>query len=389
MAHPPSLVLTTRDHLRPGVLQTWDPDPERVLTARIGSRNHPDVHNPASGVWRFCAHQSGERGRVTTVVAMTTIRRVWHAVLAASLVPFAGWTAVRLLGAEHGAPFMQLMAFTPYVAAGSLVPLTAAALTRRWWHAAAAGLLTVALAGFVLPRAVGDGDATASSGTPLRVLSSNLLIGGADVETVVDLVRAQRSDVLAVQELTPPAAAGLDAAGLAALMPYRTVHALPGSGGSAVYSRYPLRGVGLRTLPAGHTQAYATVTVPGAGPVIVESVHPCAPSNDRAARSWAYEMTLQPAATPSGTPRILVGDFNSTLDHGAMRHLIGTGYRDAAEVTGAGLRPTWPFLGHRVPPVTIDHVLADRRIGIRSLSVHAVPGSDHRAVAAELTLPGA
>jgi endonuclease/exonuclease/phosphatase family metal-dependent hydrolase len=39
--------------------------------------------------------------------------------------------------------------------------------------------------------------------------------------------------------------------------------------------------------------------------------------------------------------------------------------------------------------VVIDHVLVDRRIGVRGVSVHAVAGSDHRAVVAELSLPAA
>jgi endonuclease/exonuclease/phosphatase (EEP) superfamily protein YafD len=323
---------------------------------------------------------------------MFVAQRAWQVILSASLVPFAGWAAVRLLGVEHGTPSIQLMAFTPYVAAASLVPLAACLLTRRWWHAAVAVCVTVVLLAVVLPRAVPDGTPTAASGHRLRVLSANLLFGMADVAAVAGLARTSRADVLAVQELTPEAAVALDRQGLATLMPYRMVYALPGSGGSGVFSRHPLRGKGLRQMPAGHTQAYATLLAPGARPVVVESAHPCAPSDRRSARHWAHEITLQPAATPEGTPRILIGDFNSTLDHEGLRRLISTGYRDAAEVVGAGLRPTWPFLGNevmgqRVPPVTIDHVLADRRIGVVSAAVHDIPGSDHRAVSAELVLP--
>jgi hypothetical protein len=35
----------------------------------------------------------------------------------------------------------------------------------------------------------------------------------------------------------------------------------------------------------------------------------------------------------------------------------------------------------------IDHVLADKRVGVRTVSVHTIPGTDHRAVFAELVLP--
>jgi endonuclease/exonuclease/phosphatase family metal-dependent hydrolase len=91
-----------------------------------------------------------------------------------------------------------------------------------------------------------------------------------------------------------------------------------------------------------------------------------------------------------GPVRVLLGDFNATLDHGGLRELIATGYRDAAEVTGQGLVGTWgPYDGDRIPPVVIDHVLADRRIGVRRFAVHGIPGGDHRAIVAELTLPSA
>jgi endonuclease/exonuclease/phosphatase family metal-dependent hydrolase len=39
--------------------------------------------------------------------------------------------------------------------------------------------------------------------------------------------------------------------------------------------------------------------------------------------------------------------------------------------------------------VTIDHVLVDRRIGVRDVQVHGLPRSDHRAVLASLTVPAA
>ena len=63
------------------------------------------------------------------------------------------------------------------------------------------------------------------------------------------------------------------------------------------------------------------------------------------------------------------------------------GYRDAADVAGEGLEPTWPQDEYRSPPVTIDHVLADRRIGFADYDVLDLPGSDHRAVFARLVLP--
>lgn len=113
-----------------------------------------------------------------------------------------------------------------------------------------------------------------------------------------------------------------------------------------------------------------------------------APYSMAALDSWRIDLLAQPAATPDGPPRILAGDFNATLDHAPLRALLDTGYVDAARAAGAGLIGTWgPYDGDVIPPVTIDHVLVDARIGVRKVSVHPLPGSDHRPVLAELSLP--
>jgi endonuclease/exonuclease/phosphatase family metal-dependent hydrolase len=106
------------------------------------------------------------------------------------------------------------------------------------------------------------------------------------------------------------------------------------------------------------------------------------------AKCWAEGLRALPAA--DGRARILAGDFNATLDHAGLRRLLATGYRDAADVTGEGLLATWPYYGRKgetVPPVTLDHVLADRRIALRQFKTLKLPHTDHRAVYTELTLP--
>ncbi|MGC4818989.1 endonuclease/exonuclease/phosphatase family protein [Micromonospora sp. DT63] len=106
--------------------------------------------------------------------------------------------------------------------------------------------------------------------------------------------------------------------------------------------------------------------------------------------AWRADLIAQPPATPGGGLRILAGDFNSTLDHGPLRALLRTGYVDAADATGTGLTGTWgPYDGDLIPPVTIDHVLVDRRIAANKVEVFGLGGSDHRPVLATLRLPAA
>ena len=87
-------------------------------------------------------------------------------------------------------------------------------------------------------------------------------------------------------------------------------------------------------------------------------------------------------------PVILAGDFNATLDHWALRRLLRLGYVDAASQVGNGLSPTWgPQPGRRPALLAIDHFLDRWRCTVLSTSTHVLPGSDHRAVYAELRLP--
>ena len=84
---------------------------------------------------------------------------------------------------------------------------------------------------------------------------------------------------------------------------------------------------------------------------------------------------------------MLAGDFNATFDHAALRAVLGLGYDDAARATGQGRAGTWRPLRLPFPRLVLDHVLVDPRIAVASVRFVAVPGSDHRAVVAELVLP--
>ncbi|SCL34108.1 Metal-dependent hydrolase, endonuclease/exonuclease/phosphatase family [Micromonospora pallida] len=306
----------------------------------------------------------------------------WLAVL-----PGLAFAAVRLPGLERGA-LVQAVAFTPYVAVGAVLPLVLALALRRRAPAVVAALTALALAGVVVPRALPTGQ-PAADGPTIRVLTANLLGGAGDARTLVDLVRANRVDVLALQEFTPDAQAELGRRGLARLLPYQQLNAEKYTTGSGLYARFPLTEVGLRRNAGfGFSQAYGTLAVPGAPPVRIESVHPAAPYAPSVVPDWRTDLAAQPPATPDGLLSVLAGDFNATLDHAPLRDLLATGYVDAADAVGAGWTGTWgPYDGDPIPPVAIDHVLVDRRIAVRAVTVRGLPGSDHRTVLAELRLP--
>ncbi|WP_196445663.1 endonuclease/exonuclease/phosphatase family protein [Planomonospora sp. ID67723] len=313
-------------------------------------------------------------------------RRGWRiprALAWAAVAPFAAWAVARVGGLERGSLTTQIMTGTPYVAAGSLLPVLVGVLARNRAATAVALVTTAALGFSVLPRAIGS--AEAGSGPPLRVLTLNMLFGHAEPGAVMDLVRRLKPDVLSTQELTPGMVDKLDAAGIGELLPHRVLQAEWSAGGSGLYSRHPMTPLENLFRPVGHNMPAATITLPGAKPVEFVDVHPYPPLGSQV-HDWTEAIGAFPPASPD-TIRILAGDFNASLDHAVMRRFLDKGYADAADRAGQGLTPTWPA-GRSVPPlITIDHVVVDERVAVNEVSVHTVPGTDHRAVFADLRLP--
>jgi endonuclease/exonuclease/phosphatase (EEP) superfamily protein YafD len=299
------------------------------------------------------------------------------------VAPFAAMAVVRLAGLERGWPLVQLVAYTPLFAAGAVVAALAAAILRAKVAALAAAAVAGALGAAVAPRALGGG--SDAEGPTLRVLTANLGHSPRAAPGLMAVVRRRRPDVVSLQELTPGVVRALEANGLTRLLPERVLPAWTGVAGNGLFARVPLRrGAdpdGLSKLtPAARLRVGGTA-------VEVIAVHPQAPARRSVTAQWRSDLRALPAATPDGRIRVLAGDFNATLDHAELRRLLATGYEDAADAVGAGLRATWPSGRRFPPPVTIDHVLVDERASVRALSVHRVPRTDHRAVFAELVLP--
>lgn len=308
------------------------------------------------------------------------------------LVLLVVWTAVRWSGLDAVTPLAQLVSYTPYAAAAAVLPVLLAGVLRRWCALAVGLAVLVALAVAVLPRAMpADRGRGVPDGAALRVLTVNLLYGEASAVAVVDLVRREHVDVLTTQELTSEGIAELDAAGLVTLLPHRVLRLRPEGGGSGVYARLQLADRGGLGRATTFEMAVAGLTYANRQ-IEVVAVHPMSPLPGGAVASWRRDLGLLPGPDPGDGLRLLVGDFNATLDHGALRRLLRRGYLDAADEVGAGLTPTWPsgrataLAAFDPPPVTIDHVLVERGVAVAAVRVHDVPGSDHRAVLADLRL---
>jgi endonuclease/exonuclease/phosphatase family metal-dependent hydrolase len=317
-------------------------------------------------------------------VALAGARRYW--LIWVAVVPIVLWTLVRVFALDGGFPLAPLMAFTPYAAIAALFAAGLGLALRNWAAAAVAGLATLCLAAAVLPRAVGDGTVEAAGHETLNVLSANIHHGTSDPEALVALVDRFEPDLLSVQELTPSFARKLRRAGLGARLPEAIVSVRAGASGAGLYSRLPMTKIG-NGGPFFFRMPRARLELPDGRAVRVAGVHPYPPTEGNE-DIWEEALKTLPSAG-AGPPWVLAGDFNGTFDQSEFRAVVDRGYRDAGAVAGKGLEPTWPegAWASRLPPVTIDHVLADRRLGIVEYSVEEQPGSDHRAIHAVLALP--
>jgi endonuclease/exonuclease/phosphatase (EEP) superfamily protein YafD len=296
------------------------------------------------------------------------------------------WALVRTLGFELPYPFVAVLAFTPYAALSSPVPVVVGLLVRRWVLAGVAGVAMLAFAVALVPRAVAGPDPDAG-GPRLVVMTSNVWLGHADAAAVLRIAREHRVDVLSLQELRPEQMAKLDRLGAKTAYPYRAVEPGEGASGTGVLSRLPLLAMDTTPDRTGHAEPEVLLEVPGAPPVRLKAVHPAPPVNGVAAPTWRAALAALPGSDGRGDVQILAGDFNATLDHPELRKLLGRGYTDAADATGKGWIWTWPALRRRALPITIDHVLVDERVEVENVEVVRVPRTDHRALVATLRLP--
>jgi len=296
-------------------------------------------------------------------------------------LPWVVWALLRTLGIEMPFPLVALIAFTPYAALTSPLPVVVALVLRRKRVAVLSAAAAVLLGVAMVPRAVA-GPRPEAQGPRLVVMTSNLWLGYADARAVLRTAREHDVDVLSLQELRPPLSARLERT---ETFPHRIMLPEAGASGSGLMSKYPLESAG------GDLQPEAVMTVPGAPPIRIKAVHPRPPISRAAEPEWRAAIAALPGADGRGDVRILAGDFNATLDHPELRALLDRGYIDAADAAGEGLEPTWPAppKSHRAPPLTIDHILVDRRVRVERVTVVDIPRSDHRAVIAVLRLPAA
>ncbi|WP_298806366.1 endonuclease/exonuclease/phosphatase family protein [uncultured Pseudokineococcus sp.] len=328
----------------------------------------------------------------------------------------AAVTALRWWDVDPARPLAPLVvraqALVPLVGPLALLLLLRALVAGAAGPAAAAGALLAVHAALALPGWwVAPGAPDGERGrVRVRVAAVNTWYGRADAAATAALVRRLDPDVLALVEVPPAALPALERAGVAAALPHRAGRAADDGVGTLVLSRWPLEEVAderLGSLPARGSaeppeggertsdNPVVRLRPPGAPPVLVRAVHPYYPAlrdvgpwrrQLRSLDRWAREQ----AAEAPAAPFVVLGDLNATADHPPLRRLLAP--RGPLVLAGrrlGGGRPrTWPDVGPASALLALDHVLV-HGLRVRAGGAEHVPGTDHRAVWADLEAPRA
>jgi endonuclease/exonuclease/phosphatase (EEP) superfamily protein YafD len=229
---------------------------------------------------------------------------------------------------------------------------------------------------------------TAGTGTPLKVMTVNVLYRASNPELLIARVAEERPDVLVLQEITRANRGLLER--LRRDYPWQVDCAPYFSCDVAVLSRRPWQEAGSGSVGDGHARLAWARFGAELGNVTVASLHVRWPlvSNQRKQLDSAWRRLAR-----MGGPVILAGDMNAQPWSAALR---GFAAESGLESAG-GYQPTWPARTMTagkpcllcVPQLQLDHVLVSRSVGVVSVRAGDDAGSDHLPLVAELELPRA
>ena len=219
-------------------------------------------------------------------------------------------------------------------------------------------------------------------GSRLRILSANLLCGGARPDALIELLRRLAPDVAVFQELAPE-----QAEAVSEVLPHGRLEPTRDHHGMGIALRHPGRDgrIGLPVRDA----LLARLSPPEwgelAAPVEIVNVHIQAPHIRPWAAAGARRGQLQGLLShlerTRDRPQVVIGDFNATPLWPLYRR-IGRERRDAARSLASRPRRTWGPVGFpRL--LRIDHAFV-QDLEVEAVEVEPLRGSDHSALLVDL-----
>jgi len=273
----------------------------------------------------------------------------------------------------------------------TLIPATIlAAILRRRWMFAAAGLLAVVC---LWPPTVArpSQNESVADGRTITVMSVNLLGVNRRTQEMIEEIRAVNPDLLLLQEYRPHWHEAFQSASFARDYPHNYQVIRPDNFGQAVYSRRPCvpradDGAFPERIRTPYTRFEIRI---GEREAAVYNVHLAPPAGVTASLRQRLEFAdLLESAGAETVPTIIAGDFNFTNAAPFANELARLGLIDTHLLIGAGRGSTWPnFRRYRwAPGLRLDHVFISNEWTSLQSGTGAGPGSDHRPVITKLRL---
>ena len=225
------------------------------------------------------------------------------------------------------------------------------------------------------------GHETVGGPADLVVLQQNLRYDNRHLDAFERRVGDVSPDLIALQEVRGPARAVLGR--LAADYPHqRSCRGASPVGDVVILSRHPFHGAATRCAPG---LALALVDA-GEMPFWFGALHLHWPWP---APQAEHLERITPALSTTGSPLVLVGDFNAVPWSHAVREIERrTGTRALRGLGGTRTDPDWPEMLRPAWNLPIDQILRSPDIEIAFAETLPLPGSDHLGVVAGLRLPG-
>jgi endonuclease/exonuclease/phosphatase (EEP) superfamily protein YafD len=268
---------------------------------------------------------------------------------------------------------------------GAIVGL-AFTIGKREWRWSAIAVLGIALNIWpIVSWYVPNGQAI-SQGRRLKLVQYNLLYPNDRHQNLIDFLREEQPDIVALQEMTPEWMAGLTP--LSAQFEESRFAPRNDGMGVGIYSRLKFEQAETIALGSDQRPNLLVKFRWEDRPVSLLVTHPPNPFGPNRF-AWRNEQLVLTASLLNSlpTPKILIGDLNITMWSPYYQRLM----RDTQLVNtraGQGLLPTWPT--DVVAPflmIPIDHCLISPDIQVAAIRTGRNLGSDHLPLVIELVFP--
>jgi endonuclease/exonuclease/phosphatase (EEP) superfamily protein YafD len=315
----------------------------------------------------------------------------WMAVIGWVIVAVLAIVAImRQFAWDDSQPFAVLNSVTAFVYLPAWIVLLVALVGRRFYLALAALVIVAAQVAFMLP------ELTASEPIPnwavkaptIRVLDGNVLYQNPSMAGYAQQIRAQKPDLITLEESTTTDVEQLKADGALAGYPYTIQIKRLDPKAFLVASKYPISGANVVYGDGGSPFIVQGVVHLPTGALSLWVVHTVAPQDDTFSVLQSNLDELAHLVKSRGTGNLLiVGDFNATWGNKGFRTILDAGMTDGAAARGEPFDMTWSQTTGFLPPVVrIDHVLTGAGVAVTKISSGPGPGSDHRDLSASIAL---